>query len=67
VGEVSNGEFLVAFSIATAAGVGVWFHADRHGSKHASAWAIGVFLFLALMLPVYVIHVWRGRRRARGE
>ena len=61
--EISPAQFLVAFSIATAAGILVFLHADKHGSKHTTAWGIGVFLFLGLVLPIYLIHVYRGRRR----
>ncbi len=62
-GEISTAQFLVAFSIATAAGVAVFLHADKHGSRHTTAWGIGVFLFLGLVLPIYLIHVFRNRRR----
>jgi hypothetical protein len=64
--ELTPAEFLVGFAIATAAGIGVFLHADRSGSKHVTAWGISVFLFLGLMLPVYVIHVVWTRRRAHG-
>jgi hypothetical protein len=62
-GEISTEQFLVAWSIAAAAGIAVFLHADRHGSKHTTAWGIGVFLFLGLVLPIYVIHAYRNRRR----
>jgi len=63
MGDVTTAQFLVAYAIATAAGIAVFFHADRNGSRRASAWGISVFLFLAVALPVYVLHV----RRARGS
>ena len=63
LGEISTAQFLVAYAIATVAGVAVFLHADRHGSRHTTAWGIGVFLFLGLVLPIYVIHVLRTRRR----
>ena len=59
---VSNTQFLVAFALAAIIGGAVWIHADRHGSKHATAWAMCVVLFLALALPAYLIHVNRSRR-----
>ena len=62
-GEISTAQFLVAYAIATVAGVAVFLHADRHGSRHTTAWGIGTFLFLGLVLPIYVIHVLRARRR----
>jgi hypothetical protein len=63
LGEISTAQFIAAYAIATVAGVAVFLHADRHGSRHTTAWGIGVFLFLGLVLPIYVIHVLRARRR----
>jgi hypothetical protein len=63
MGDVSNVQFLVAFTVATTAGIAVFLHADRHGSKHTTAWGISVFLFLGIALPAYLIHVRRTRRR----
>jgi hypothetical protein len=61
---ISNAQFLVAYSVATVVGVAVFLHADRHGSKRASAWGIGVFLFLGVVLPIYIVHARRARRGA---
>lgn len=58
-------EFLVAFVIAAGAGTAVFFHAERNRIRHPSAWASAVFLFLAIALPLYVVHV-RRVRRSRG-
>jgi len=55
-------EFLVAFVIAAGAGTAVFFHAERNQIRHPSAWASAVFLFLAIALPLYVVHVRRIRR-----
>ena len=60
---VSNGQFLVAFVLAAAAGIGVFFHAERNGIRHPSAWASFVFLILIVGLPSYLIHVRRIKRR----
>ena len=49
------------------AGILVFLHADRHGSKHTTAWGICVFLFLGIALPVYLIHVRRARRVTGGS
>lgn len=59
----STAQFLVGFVIAAVAGAAVFLHADRHGSRHPTAWASAVFLFLAIALPVYLFHVFRTRRR----
>jgi len=44
----------------------VFFHAERNEIGHPSAWASAVFLFLAIALPLYFVHV-RRVRRARGS
>ena len=61
--QPSNAQFLVVFVIAAVAGAGVWLHADRNGSRHPTAWAMAVALFLGIALPAYLIHVRRMRRR----
>jgi 4-amino-4-deoxy-L-arabinose transferase-like glycosyltransferase len=62
VGHPTTPQFLAAFAIAAAAGTAVFFHAERNKIKHPSAWASAVFLFLAIALPLYVLHVRRVRR-----
>ena len=57
-------DFILAWAIATVVAVAVFLHANRHGSKHATAWGIGVFLFMIVVLPAYLINSW-GRSRAR--
>jgi 4-amino-4-deoxy-L-arabinose transferase-like glycosyltransferase len=65
--QLTTPEFLTAFALAAAAGTAVFFHAERNKIKHPSAWASAVFLFLAVGLPLYLLHVRRVRRdRARG-
>jgi len=65
VGHISNAQFLTAYAVATVVGITVFLHADRHGSRHSTAWGISVFLFLGVALPVYVIHVFRARGSKR--
>jgi hypothetical protein len=60
----TTGEFLTAWAIATAAAVAVFLDASKHGSRHATAWGVGVFLFLIVVLPVYVVHARSRRRRS---
>lgn len=57
--------FLVAWAVAGAVSIAVFLHANKHGSRHATAWGMGVFLFLGLILPVYVIHYRLARRTRR--
>ncbi len=50
--------FASAFSLLTFA------HADRHGSKHATAWGVGAFLAVAVVVPVYFVRYWLRTRNA---
>ena len=61
--QLTTPEFLLAWALAGGAAIGVFLHANRHNVGHATAWGIGVFLFLGIVLPVYVIHYRRTRRR----
>ena len=63
MGKLTSGEFLVVFALAAAAGTAVFFHAERNKIKHPSAWASAVFLFLAIGLPLYALHVRRVRKQ----
>jgi hypothetical protein len=56
-------EFLVAWTLAAAAAIAVYLHANRHNVGHATAWGVGVFLVLVVALPLYVMHY----RRQRGS
>jgi len=62
--DLTTPQFLVGWALAGAAGIAVFFHADRHGVRHPTAWGAGVFLALAIALPLYVIH-YRRQRGAR--
>jgi hypothetical protein len=62
--DVDPGTFFVAWVLAAAAAIAVFLHADKNGSRHATAWGIGTFLFLGVVAPIYVIrHRLRQRRR----
>ena len=52
-------------AIAAALSCAVFWHANKHGSRHATLWGVAVFLFAGVAIPVYLIHllVVRGRRR----
>jgi hypothetical protein len=63
---LTTSAFLISWTLATAAAILVFFHANKRGSRHSTAWGICVFLALGLALPVYVVHAMRhppsGRR-----
>jgi phage shock protein PspC (stress-responsive transcriptional regulator) len=61
--HVSNGQFAASFLLGAAAGIAVFFHADRRGVRNPSLWASFVFLALPIGLTWYLIHVRRLRRR----
>jgi len=42
----------------------VFWHADRRGSKHATAWGICTFLLAAVTVPVYLVHYLATRTRS---
>ena len=48
--------FLTAWAIDTAAAILIFMHANKRGSRHATAWGISVFFALAVAVPVYVVH-----------
>jgi hypothetical protein len=59
MGSLSTTNIIIAWGIASGSALLVFLHADKRGSKHPTAWGIGVFLALAIVLPVYVFHSWR--------
>jgi hypothetical protein len=59
MGNLSTNQIVFAWAIASGAALLVFLHANKRGSKHATAWGISVFLFLAIALPAYAIHNWR--------
>lgn len=63
--ELSFGQFFVVIVLSAAVSMGVFAHAEKHGSRHATAWGIGTFLALGVVVPVYFIRYWlRTRRRS---
>jgi hypothetical protein len=62
----TTADFVIAWAVDTTAAVAVFLHANRRGSKRATAWGIGVFLVLIVFLPAYLVHAWTLRRRRAG-
>ena len=63
VANVGFGQFLVAVLLAAGLSMWVYWHASRHGSRHATAWGVGAFLIAGLVVPLYVISYWLSKRR----
>jgi hypothetical protein len=59
-------QFLLAIAIAAAISMATFAHADRNGSSHATAWGVGAFLAAGIVVPVYFLRFWLGRRRLRS-
>jgi len=55
-------EFFVALVLAAALSMWIYWHASRHGSRHATAWGIAAFFFW-VAVPVYFLHYLMTRRR----
>ena len=60
--NVSFGQFFLAVVLAGALSMWVYWHASRHGSRHATAWGIAAFFFW-VTVPVYFVHYYLTRRR----
>src|SRR5581483_8127897 len=43
-GDISPGKFVLAVILAALLSMWVYWHASRHGSKHATAWGLLTFL-----------------------
>jgi hypothetical protein len=65
VTAASIGTFLIAVVIAAGLATLVFWHADRHGSRHATAWGAFTFLAALIAIPIYFVSFWVSRRRSR--
>jgi hypothetical protein len=55
--------FAVLVVLWSLCAVVVYAHAERHGSRHATAWGVWAFLASAVVLPLYFGLFWYRRRR----
>ena len=46
------GTFIVGLVVSVASSVVVFSHADRHGSRHPTAWGVTAFLFALVGVPL---------------
>jgi high-affinity Fe2+/Pb2+ permease len=60
--ELTPAEFVFGLAVAIAAAMLVFWHADRHGNRRATAWGIVSFFFPAAVL----VYFWRHSRRRRS-
>ena len=62
--DFSPGEAALLITVWAGAFILVYTHADRHGSKHATAWGIAAFLATAIVVPIYFLRYWLRKRRS---
>jgi hypothetical protein len=48
--------FLLAWALDTTAAILIFLHANKRGSRHATAWGISTFFALAVAVPIYLVH-----------
>jgi predicted PurR-regulated permease PerM len=53
--------FLIAVVIAAGLAMLIFRHADKHGSRHATAWGLFTFLAALIAIPLYFLNYWLGK------
>jgi len=56
-------DFVIAVVIAAGLAMLIFRHADRHGSRHATAWGLFTFLAALVAIPLYILSYWLGKSR----
>jgi glycerol uptake facilitator-like aquaporin len=59
----SLGGFLIAVVLAAGLATLIFRHADRHGSRHATAWGLFTFLAALVAIPLYFSNYWLSKAR----
>jgi hypothetical protein len=63
LGDLSPGEFVTVVVIAAVLSSAVFWHANRRGRRHATAWGVAVFLFAGIAIPLYLVSLLLEARR----
>ena len=63
IGDPSPVNFLIAVVIAAGLAMVIFRHAERHGSRHATAWGLFTFLAALIVIPLYFLNYWRRKNR----
>jgi hypothetical protein len=58
--------FVIAVAIAACISMGVFGHASKNGSQHATAWGVGAFLAAGVVVPLYFLRFWLARKVPRS-
>ena len=61
---MSFADFAVAVTLAALLAMGVFYHANKRGNRHATAWGIATFLAAGIIVPFYFIRYWLVTRRS---
>jgi drug/metabolite transporter (DMT)-like permease len=56
-------DFAIAVVLAAALAMLIFRHADRHGSRHATAWGLFTFLAALVAIPLYFLNYWLSKTR----
>ena len=59
------GTFIVGLAVSIFSSVLVFAHAERHGSRHPTAWGVTAFVFALVGVVVYFGHHLLTKRRVR--
>jgi hypothetical protein len=65
--DFSGADLALLLLLWSAAFLLVFTHAQRHGSKHATAWGVAAFLAAGIVVPVYFVRHWLRRRQAHTD
>jgi hypothetical protein len=65
--ELSAGELALLLAFWTASALLVFWHADKHGSKRATAWGVAAFLASVIVVPIYFLRHWWKTGRGSGR
>jgi quinol-cytochrome oxidoreductase complex cytochrome b subunit len=61
-GDPAPVNFVIAVVLAAGLAMLVFRHADRHGSRHATAWGLFTVLAALIAIPLYALNYWIGKR-----
>ena len=62
---ISGTELALLIALWSGCALLVFWHADKHGSKRATAWGVAAVLASGLVVPLYFVRYWLRRRRSR--
>jgi phosphoglycerol transferase MdoB-like AlkP superfamily enzyme len=67
IGNPAPVDFVIAVVLAAGLAMLVFRHADKHRSRHATAWGVFTFLAALIAIPLYVLSYWLGKSRDQSR